>query len=382
MTIDKKKSRPVIFFLALLIFVLIYGLFIRPNYHLINRGTIYLEAIGSGELDTLKGSQITTMSDGYYIATSEGLTKYTFDQKSVWNKSYHLNELLFLVEAPYMAVVNITGKEAYIFDSDGSIATIKTNYNIVSGSLNEVGFLALVLEEDNKHFINMYDYQGRMVVERRTIFNEDGFPISVAVAKDASRMMTSHLDVTQHVIESIITFLDFSGKGEEFTDRVVGHERLNGTLAARISFLDNDHAVVIGDNLLSFYYIDPLPELIKSIPLDVEIEDVDALNEQLIIKFGEAINPDGEDLSQKVMVFSKKGEIDNELTFEDKVTNLSTQGEALFVIQGSRVMKYIGKRKVWETNLHKDVINIHELSNNRYLIEYEYDFEILKLKDI
>lgn len=382
MTIDKKKSRPIIFFLALLIFVLIYGLFIRPNYHLINRGTIYLEAIGSGKLDTLKGSQITTTSDGYYIATREGLTKYTFDQKSVWNKSYHLNELLFLVEAPYMAVVNITGKEAYIFDGDGNIATIKTNHNIVSGSLNEVGFLALILEEDNKHFINMYDYQGKVVVERRTIFKEDGFPISVAVAKDASRMMTSHLDVTQHVIESMITFLDFSGKGEEFTDRVVGHERLNGTLAARINFLDNEHAVVIGDNLLSFYYIDPLPELIKSIPLDAEIEDVDALKEQLILKFGQALNPEGEVLSQKVMVFSKKGEIEIELTFEEAVTNLSTQGEALFVIQGSRVMKYIGKRKVWETNLHKDVISIYEISNNRYLIEYEYDFEILKLKDI
>lgn len=382
MALEKKTSLPIILTMVILVFALIYALFIRPNYHLVNGGKIYLEAVYLGKIDATKETKIVTMGDGIYIATREGLTKFNQNHKSIWNKSFHLNELLFLEEDPYLAVVDVTDKEAYIFNENGSIATIKTDFSIVSGSLNKAGFLTLTLEDKDKHFIDLYDSNGNLVVQRRTIFKEDGYPIDVVMSDDATKMMTSHLDVSQHTVESVITFLDFSSAGEDYTDKVVGHERLKGTMASELHFFEKDYGVIVGDDMISFYYMEKLPELIKSIPIDTEILDLTYTDEDLIINFGDALVPEGDEMSHKVIAFNNKGDIELEIPYEEEVSNLSSQQDLLFVIQASHVTKYKGTTKIWETDLNKDVRQVYELNNNHYLIEYDYDYEILKVKDI
>lgn len=377
---DKKRTLPII--MIIVVFILIYGLFIRPNYHLVNGGIIYLEAVQVGKLDVSKGSRITTMNDELYIATREGLTKRSLKGESIWNKSYHLKELLFLSEEPYMAVVNITGKEAFIFDKNGSIAHIKTDYIIIGGTLNEVGYLTLILENEQENYISLYNSNGELVVKRRTLFEEDGYPIYVEMSKDATKMMTSHLDIGQYKIESVITFLDFSNIGEEFEDKVVGHERLQDTMAAKLKFLDQKYGIVIGDNLISFYYIDVVPELIKTVYLHTEILDMTYTDDTIIVSYGEAVTPEGEALANKVVVYSKKGSVIGEYSYDTPVTNLSSDDVAYYIIQSSHIIKYHEDKKVWEVDLHKDVEEIYALSNNRYLIVYKYDYEIVKVKDI
>lgn len=379
---SRRTPLAVILVMAIIIVALVYGFFIRPNYHLVNGGEIFLEAIYSGKLEVRKGARIETMDDELYIATVEGLTKLTLDGEHVWNKSYHFNELLFLNEAPYLAAVDITGKEAFIFDENGQLATIKTDYGIISATLNETGYLTIVTEDNNEHYISMYDYLGNIAVKRRTVFKDDGYPVTVAMSKEATKMMTSHLYVSQHVVESVITFLDYSSDGELYTDRIVGHERMKETMVSGLHYLNNNNVVLIGDNQLIFYHIDKLPELIKSIPIHTKIMDYEVTGDSLVISFSEALTPEGENYRDKIVSFSSAGEVLAILESENTVTDLSADEETYYIIESSHIRKYKDENQIWNTTLHKDVRDIIQLSGNQFLIVYDYNYEILKIKDI
>lgn len=379
---ERKPTLAIMMVMTILIVALIYGFFIRPNYHLVNGGTIYLDAVYAGKLDRSKAADVVAMDDALYVATREGLTKMTLDGEHVWNKSYHYSELLFLEAAPFLGAVDITGKEAFIFDEDGSVSRIQTDYGIVSGSLNKLGYLTLVSENGGEHYISIYNYKGELVVKRRTLFKEDGYPVFVSMSDDATKMMTSHLYVSQHVVESVITFLDFSPIGEEYSDRIVGHERLKETMASKLHFMGNENGVVIGDNLLSFYQIKTTPELIKSLPINAKILDYTMTADSLVISYGEAMTPEGEAISNSVVSYSKAGEVVIMIPNESPVTNLSSDDATFFIIQSSHITKYKDGNQVWTTDLHKEAIDVYTLTNNQFLIVYAYDYEILKIKDI
>lgn len=381
---DKNRRTPlaVVLVMSIIIVALVYGFFVRPNYHLVNGGTIYMDAVYAGKLDVRRGARLATMNDMLYEATREGLTKLSLDGEHIWNKSYHFNELLFIEEAPYMAAVDITGKDAFIFDENGEVAHIQTDFGIVTGSINQSGYLVLVTENGGQHYIRMFKFDGEEVVYRRTIFRDDGYPIYVATSDDATKMMTSHLYVSKHMIESEITFLNYSPAGEAYSDRVVANQNFQETMASSLHFFGNDYGVVIGDNKLAFYKIDVTPELIKTIDIETVIEDYAVTEEALVISYGEAIVPEGEKHSDKVVSYSKSGEIVAELTFEEDVTDLTADDETYFVIQSSHITRYRDDKAVWDTQLHKDANEIYELSGNRYLVIYPYGYEILKIDDI
>lgn len=378
----KRLSWVVIVSLITLIFILIYTIFIRPNYYLFNGGNIHLKAVQAGKLDLKAGARIETMGGFLYIATREGLTKSTLEGEHVWNKSYHFKELLFIEKEKYLATIDITGKEAFIFDETGQIAHIKTDYTIVSGTLNKVGHLVLVLENKGEHFINLYDFQGALVVRRRTIFKEDGYPISVGLSPDGRKMVTSHLNVSHHSIESVITFMDFSSEGESFEDRITGHIRIEGTMASEVIFLDRQYCVVIGDNKMLFYRIEKVPELIATVDLTAEIIDIVNTNADVIINFGKSLKVENNDMTNKIILFSKEGKLIKSYEEQDVNKQIISDDEMYYIVTGYQVTRYKGEKKIWTTELHKEVEKIHALENKKFLVVYMYDYEILKIEDI
>ena len=134
-----KTALPVVLGMTILIVALVYGLFIRPNFHRVNGGLIEFDALQIGRLNGSLNEQVRKMGDFLYLASEEGLTKYDLEGESIWNKSYHLNEMLLIVEEPYLAVVNLTGKNSYIFDENGNTAEVVTDYGIIGGYLSNHG---------------------------------------------------------------------------------------------------------------------------------------------------------------------------------------------------------------------------------------------------
>lgn len=377
-----KVTLPVALLMSILVVGLVYAIFVRPNFHRIAGGEIKFDATFVARLNTDLGETVSRMGDFLYVASEEGLTKYNQQGESVWNKSYHIDELLFIVEDPFITIVNLTGKTAYIFDENGSRAEINTDYAIVGGYLNAKGYLCLVLENEQENYIYLYNSIGETIVKRLTMFREDGYPIDVAMSQDGTRMMTSHLDVSQHMIESNITFLDFSTKGKEFEDRIVGHQSISETMASELIFLDETHGSVIGDNQLRFFEINPTPSLLNMVEVAAIIEHVVQSGDELVVSYGDATLPEGDAIANSVVVYSAKGVMEKQYRYDERVTGLFGEEGTFYVIQSSKVTSYESGNQLWETVLYKPVNAIYHLTSDRYLLKFDYDYEVVEIRDI
>ncbi len=377
-----RTALPIVLGMTILIVALVYGLFIRPNFYRVNGGMIEFDALQVGRLNGSLDEQVQKMGDYLYVASEEGLTKYNLEGVSIWNKSYHLNEMLFIVEEPYIAVVNLTGKNSYIFDENGSTAEVTTDYGIIGGYLSNHGYLTLVLENGQENYINLYDSMGNIRVERRTLFKNDGYPIDVAMTDDGTHMMTSHLDVSEHMVESIVTFLDYSSIGDEFEDKIIGHERLSDTMASELIFIDVTKAVVVGDNQLNFYTIDRTPSLLNEVPVLAEINYVAATENEVVISYGQAILPEGENQAYSVVVYSDNGVVKEQHQFDGEVTGLYGEDGTYYVVQSSKVSSYQSGEKIWETTVYKPLKGIYHINSDRYLLVYDHEYEVVEIRDL
>ena len=240
----------------------------------------------------------------------------------------------------------------------------------------------MVLENGQENYINLYDSMGNIRVERRTLFKNDGYPIDVAMTDDGTHMMTSHLDVSEHMVESIVTFLDYSSIGDEFEDKIIGHERLSDTMASELIFIDVTKAVVVGDNQLNFYTIDRTPSLLNEVPVLAEINYVAATENEVIISYGQALLPEGENQAYSVVVYSDNGVVKEQHQFDGEVTGLYGEDGTYYVVQSSKVSSYQSGEKIWETTVYKPLKGIYHINSDRYLLVYDHVYEGVEIRDL
>lgn len=377
-----RTSFSVIMAMMILVIALVYSLFVRPNFHKVNGGKIDFDTVYVGQLNQGTGEMMYTMDDYLYGADQEGMNKYSSKGESIWNKSYHFDNPYYMAEAPFMAVVDLGGKACHIFDADGVTASIQTDYMIVGASLNKTGYLTLILEKDDQNYIDMYDSTGTQYISRRTFFKEDGYPIDVAMSDDGTRMLTSHLNVNNHMVESTVTFLDLSSSGEVYEDRITGYERLSDTLVTRVIFLEDHFGVVIGDNLLRFYNVEKTPVLLNELPVYSEINAITHTDDLFVVSYGEAMVPQGEEMANTVVVYDAEGVEQDRYKYESEVTGLSADDKNFYVISSSHVISYQSGKKQWETELHKPIGKVYHINNDRYLLIFDYDYEVVEIRDV
>ena len=193
MNTKNKRALPAVLGMAIIVVALLYALLIRPNLYLLNGGTIYFETTNVGKLDSVAQETMAVVGENIYIASTEGLTKFDMDGNSIWNKTYHINQLLFLHEGSYMAVVGLVDKIAFVFDEDGETAKIETDYEIISATFNEAGYLLIVMENGQQNEYKVYTLNGEEVVKRHTTFATSGYPIEVAFSESGKTFISSHL---------------------------------------------------------------------------------------------------------------------------------------------------------------------------------------------
>lgn len=379
---EKGFSIVIVLILLIIVFAIAYVIFIKPNYFLINGGTLYLEPVMVQPLDPMKKETIYAHNSAIYLCSRDGLEKKNSAMESVWSKSFYIDQPLLLGSKNYMAVVAINGKTAYLFNEAGFIQQITVEHPIILASLSETGYLALVQENDDAHAIELFDFKGNPVVYRNTRFRQDGYPIGITLSDDSKKMVVSYVYIGDNVLETKISFLDFSENGERYTDRIIGGSIMQETLAPGLYFLNNEAMVVVGDNRIDFFSIKEVPELVKTIVVEDLIQYVAIANEELTVYYQDNLLPTSESKAKQLVTYDKSGHIVFQETFEDGIDNIVEGSNSIYVIDQSVVKHYKGRRLVWQSTLHQEPEAIFELNSELLIGTYRQNFEIYKKKDI
>ena len=382
MNTKNKRALPAVLGMAIIVVALLYALLIRPNLYLLNGGTIYFETTNVGKLDSVAQETMVVVGENIYIASTEGLTKFDMDGNSIWNKTYHINQLLFLHEGSYMAVVGLMDKIAFVFDEDGETSKIETDYEIISATFNEAGYLLLVMENGQQNEYKVYTFNGEEVVKRHTTFATSGYPIEVAFSESGKTFISSHLLVGDFTLRSQLALFDLTEEGANYSENIKSTLKMSDEMVSYVAYLGEDYVVAAGDQDLSFFGIESGFELLSKVGFQSRVEDIVTTDEEVIVWYGDDVDAMGNQVEEHIDVYNKKGILLGQETFDEEIKGIYASNGTYFIAFSSTIMKMDETNMVWRSSLTKTPVGCVAIDNKRYLLVYPYDYEVVRIKDM
>ncbi|MCR5216603.1 MAG: DUF5711 family protein [Lachnospiraceae bacterium] len=223
--------------------------------------------------DDSKSANYLAYGDGYIRYSDDGIAYYKANGTVVWNHTYEVSNPLVCVSGDYIVVGNITGRNLYVYNRNGLKADIDAAMTVTQVDVAEQGVTAVVLEDGNTNYINMYDKEGTKLSYIITSLTGDGYPLDIAISDDGKKLVVSYISINGEEIKSHLAFYNFSDVGQNKVDRLVGGFDHYGTsVVGEVEFIDNNTVLAIAEDRLSFYSISQYPTLVKEVEVENQIQ--------------------------------------------------------------------------------------------------------------
>lgn len=200
-----------------------------------------------------------SLSDNSYLASRGRIITYSKDGisssdgtgKVLWNMTYEMQNPIVHESDGLVAVCDYNGHIINVVTSSGKEYEIDTNLPIRDFALSKEERVAVILEDVNNSWVNLYDTDGNKLVEIKATMSKTGYPLAVALSDEV--MGVSYFYVDGDKMRSSVTFYNFGGIGENTSDHIVSSYDYADSVVPLLSFLNEENVFALGDSRLMFY---------------------------------------------------------------------------------------------------------------------------------
>lgn len=198
--------------------------------------------------------QYKPYQDGVVKFSRDGVSAVDVEGKELWNGSYDMEKPAIDISGKYVCVADLGAKNVCVYNGKDSGTELTMDNTILQSCISSQGVLAVVLEESTSNVIqvyNPYDPSRQLLVEIPTNV-EDGYPVSIDISPDGTALIAAYVCVTSGVVESRVTFYNFTDVGKN-TNCLVGSKKYSDRLVADVQFMDADHACLFTEKGFSIW---------------------------------------------------------------------------------------------------------------------------------
>ncbi len=225
---------------------------------------------------------ISSAADSRYQEFQNGVLKYSSDGISFlnqrgeeqWNQSCQIKTPMLVVGEKSAVMADKGGNGILVFTKDGLKGEFETTMPIEKVTVSEQGIVGAILKNGSTPTVICYDAAGNILVEHKTSASGMGYPLDVALSSDGEVMEVTYLYVQDGEMLSRVAYYNFGEAGEEVTDHQVTYREYNGSIMASAFFLNDSVSVAAGDNCLTIFKGEDVPQEVVSIDLEKEVQSV------------------------------------------------------------------------------------------------------------
>ena len=242
--INKAKKRKLKYItiavvIAVLLLVSIVIIFMRntKNYE-------SFEIKATVDLVGLDSSNVMSYKSGILKVGRDGAETISADGKQIWNVSYNMKDPIADVNGNYVVIGDRGQKSVYIIDGSGVAKSIETIYPVVEVQVATQGVAAVLMDNGTQDLISIYSMDSSQpLADVKTLTAQDGFPISIALSEDGTKLVTSYIKVENDTVVSQVTFHNFGAVGQNHIDQLAGSWSFS-EFVPKVEFLTNDIVAV------------------------------------------------------------------------------------------------------------------------------------------
>lgn len=288
-------------FLFLLIIAAAVGMMV---WHTVSTYMDY-DVQNSWERNDAKESHYVEFKNNVLKYSTDGVFYTTFSGGLIWNYTHDMVNPILETSDDYVVVYDKKGTEIELFSQNGFVNTVKTRIPIISVKVANQGTIAVMLQENGISYLQLYDTRGTVLVSGEIHPKNGGYPISIALSSDSTRLAVSVLNLNSGTVRSDVIFYDFSSLGKEKEDNIIATYTYVDLIIPQIVYLDDDKAVAFGENEIIIFNNNDQVTVAKEIYINSEINSI-FYNKKHIGFVTNAADEDGV-LQNKVTVYNLLG---------------------------------------------------------------------------
>ncbi|SDB52939.1 hypothetical protein SAMN02910298_02711 [Pseudobutyrivibrio sp. YE44] len=206
--------------------------------------------------------------------SGDGIFYTAYDGSLIWNYTFNMTNPSVEKSGSYVVAYDKKGTEVDIFSTKGFVKQLTTTIPIVEAKVASQGTVALLLQENNTSYIQMYDKRGTLLVSGEIHPENRGFPVSMALSSDATRLLVSIINVSNGELTSELVFYDFTSAGREEEDNIVATNTYLGALIPKVEYVDKDKAIAFGDNRIIIFNNNLKATVVKELNIEGEMKSI------------------------------------------------------------------------------------------------------------
>ena len=371
---EDKITRNMVILLFALLVVLFFGIWI---YGRVNLHTEIEITRSVGETD-IAGTHYAMLDNHVIKYSTDGLFVTDTSGKTGWSIAYGIQTPIAACRGSRMALAEQLGKQIIVLNKSGVIGQFQTDLKIRRIALAENGVTGAVLEDGEITRIKLYDTQGQELVEIKTTMDMTGYPVDIALSKDAKRMMVSYLGEQNGQLVSRIVFYDFSSAQDADGDHITAEYSYSREVFPRVFYTDDGVPAAVGDDCILVFSKGRKPEEAVRVDEDREIVSVFYDDESI----GMIFHSESTEARYEMEVYNYKGKKMMQTSFAFEYTGVCLEnGEiVLYDERDLYIYRTSGKQK-FSYQYDKPVRFFTRLSGaGKYLVITDDSLDTIKLR--
>ncbi|HEX3076796.1 MAG TPA: DUF5711 family protein [Lachnospiraceae bacterium] len=267
-----------------------------------------------------------------YVSYKDKLLKYSRDGvavlepsgKVLWNASYDMRHPQIAICKSYIAIADIGYKQLNVYDGKGNEYPITTTLPIIDVAVAEQGVVAVTVEgEDYNQVLLYYALTGEVLVQTQTGVQDEGYPIDIAISHDAKKMVSDYFVIQGGVIETDVSFYNFSDVGDNKESQLVGGIKKPKIVTQDVEFINNTTVLLCEENGFSVYRMKEIPSEIFSKTYKREIASIFYTDEYV----GCILKNEDEKEGNQLLLYNIDGKKEVDRSIKFGYTNVQMSGE-------------------------------------------------------
>ena len=366
---------------------MLLGFFAIVLLMLIIRAIIAYSSYNAYEVVEETGVQNSSMID--YINYQESLLKYSKDGatyvdekgEAVWTETFAMKMPKADACGEYVAIADLNGNDVYIFDTEGKVSSTTLPYKVCDIAVASQGTFAVILESEKENYINLYDKKGEQISEIQTTIDKSGYPMDIDLSENGEKLFSTYLSLDGATVKNGLAAYNFGPVGQsENADRMMGGYQLEGTIAPKVEFLDNNTICAFGDNQFIIYSMREKPSEKAKIVFETEVRSV-IYNEEYIGVVIPNENEKKSDAPYVLEMYNTNGRrvMTKYIDFDYQKVRLSNDEIIFTGGTESRIYTIKGNLK-FSYAFAKNVVDLVPTGySRRYIVLYDSGSEVIKI---
>lgn len=344
------------------------------------RNQTYTGYVIASSVDKIQysGTTILDYQNGFVTYSKDGISYTDYKGNAMWNQTYQMQSPIVSVRDKWVAVGDYNGHIIYDINLDGSIQEIDTNLPIRQLAAAANGVVAVVLEDSNVTWINVYNPSGEKAVSIRTTMQKSGYPMSLSLSETGKLMQVTYLQAQSGSMKSVVSFYNFDEVGQNYTDTMVSSYEYANSVIPFSAFMNANTSFAVADNqLLLFGGSTEIPKNIFQNFLSEQIKDIYYNESYIGLVFAET---DGLG-KYRVDVYDQNGNQVLSLPFNQEYKDIIfTKDNIIIYNEAECVITGLNGKERFSGDITEQTLLLKPLGGNRFLTVTRDALNVIEMK--